>query len=86
MYLMAIDKDFNPKISIGNVLVGLCIQQAINKGISTYDFLKGEEDYKFHWSTKMNVSNSIFLYQRRIIPLIFAMNRQLKHAGKLLLR
>jgi len=86
MYLMAIDKDFNPKISIGNVLVGLCIQEAINKGLSSYDFLKGEEGYKFHWSTQVNVSNSLYLYQRRIIPLIFAMNRQLKNTGKLILR
>jgi CelD/BcsL family acetyltransferase involved in cellulose biosynthesis len=86
MYLMAIDKDFNPKISIGNVLIGLCIKEAINRGLSIYDFLKGEEHYKLHWANHINVSNNVYLYQKKIIPLALAFNRQIKNAGKLLLR
>jgi len=86
MYLMAIDKDFNPKISIGNVLVGLCIKEAIKKGLSSYDFLKGEENYKLHWANKINVSNNVYYYQKRLIPLAFAVKRQIRNVGKLLLR
>jgi CelD/BcsL family acetyltransferase involved in cellulose biosynthesis len=86
MYLMAVDKKFNPKISTGNILVGLCMQNAINQGISTYDFLKGEESYKFHWATHGNVSNNIFFYQKKLIPLLFALSRQLKDCAKLILR
>ena len=46
LYLMAVDKGINPKISIGNILVGLCLEKAVDQGMSAYDFLKGAEDYK----------------------------------------
>lgn len=86
MYLMAVDKNFNSKISTGNILVGLCIQNAINQRMSTYDFLKGEESYKFHWATHGNISTNMFFFQKKLVPVMFALNRLLKHAGKLILR
>lgn len=51
LFLMAVDKEHNPKISIGNALVGLCIKNSINEKLRYYDFLKGDEPYKFHWAS-----------------------------------
>ncbi|HQU83306.1 MAG TPA: GNAT family N-acetyltransferase [Pyrinomonadaceae bacterium] len=37
-------------MSVGMVLIGLSIKAAICRGNKTYDFLRGEETYKFDWS------------------------------------
>lgn len=36
--------------SVGMVLIGLSICAAISRGNTTYDFLRGEETYKFDWA------------------------------------
>jgi CelD/BcsL family acetyltransferase involved in cellulose biosynthesis len=44
---------FNPafaKHSVGVATMGLAIQTAIEGGASEYDFLHGNEEYKFHWA------------------------------------
>jgi len=86
MYLMVIDKTFNPKISIGNVLVGISIERSINQGDSFYDFLKGVEQYKFHWADYGEQSLDFIFYQRKVIPILFAIRRYLKYIAKIILR
>lgn len=86
LYLMAIDKTFNPKVSIGNLLVGLSICNAIRSGITCYDFLKGDEEYKFHWSNYGRRSSSILFAQRKLIPVCFTLAEIAKSAAKLVLR
>ena len=86
MYLMAVDKDFNPKISIGNVLVGLAIEKAVEQGLYRYDFLKGNENYKFHWADKGRRSLSIFFCQKKLSPLMFSTERLIRYAAKTLFR
>jgi CelD/BcsL family acetyltransferase involved in cellulose biosynthesis len=48
-YNAGYDLDF-AKHSVGLVLIGLSIRAAIERGNSFYDFLRGEENYKFDWS------------------------------------
>ncbi|NLI80065.1 MAG: GNAT family N-acetyltransferase [Deltaproteobacteria bacterium] len=86
MYLMAVDKEFNPKVSIGNVLIGLCISSAIGNGISVYDFLKGEEEYKFHWSNEGRRALELLFGRRRLVPLVVGLARLARYAGKMILR
>lgn len=86
MYLMAVDKAFNPKISIGNILVGLCINKAIDDGFSNYDFLKGTEHYKFHWANSGKTSVNIIFYQKKIISILHAMKKFITYTGKIILR
>lgn len=38
------------KQSPGFVLIGHSIEQAINRGVQTYDFLRGDKIYKFDWA------------------------------------
>ena len=52
LYLMAVDKMYNPRISAGNLLVGMCIIRAIENQFEVYDFLKGYEKYKFTGQVK----------------------------------
>lgn len=86
LFLMTADKAFNPKTSVGNVLVGLCLEQACLQGITRYDFLKGSEPYKFYWADSGRASLSIFLAQRKLSPLMFSTERFLKYTAKILLR
>ena len=52
MYLFGVDRAYNSKISVGNVLVGVSIEKGIEEGFATYDFLKGTEEYKFYWTAE----------------------------------
>jgi len=86
IYLMAVDKEFNPKISLGNLLVGLCIRNSIAAGNDAYDFLKGEESYKFHWANEGKSSMQITFWQKRPAAVACGLARLARYAGKLLLR
>lgn len=86
MYLMAVDRDFNPAISLGNILVGLCIEKAIEEKFTTYDFLKGNEAYKFHWAGEGKRSLKISLYQNRFLVIPLILGKFLKHTAKIILR
>ena len=48
-YNAGYDLDWANK-SVGLVLIGLSIRAAIARGNTLYDFLRGEETYKFDWS------------------------------------
>ena len=86
MYLMAIDKTYNSKVSIGNLLVGLCLNNAIRSGVACYDFLKGEEDYKFHWANSGQRSATVLFSQRKLAPVCMTLVDMAKSAAKLVLR
>jgi len=86
LYLMAVDKAYNPRISAGNLLVGLCIRRAIENQVQIYDFLKGYEEYKFYWTSEGRVTQTIFIAQRRLWPVIHSLRRMAKNAMKTILR
>ncbi len=85
-YLMATDKSFNPKVSVGNLLLGLCLEKAISDKISVYDFLKGTESYKFHWTNQGRGSVNLFFCQRNVPALLTVMGRFLKYLAKCALK
>lgn len=55
---------FNPewsKFSVGTVLIGLCIKDAISRGLREFDFLKGTEEYKYNWTSKERKTMQVFI-------------------------
>ena len=86
MYLMAVDKEFDPRISIGNVLVGLCLEKAVCEGFNKYDFLRGSESYKFHWANGGRRSIVLNIYQKRVGALYDASIKMCKNFGRILFR
>ncbi|OGW36516.1 MAG: hypothetical protein A2010_12880 [Nitrospirae bacterium GWD2_57_9] len=86
LYLMVVDKEFNPKISSGNVLVGLCLEQAHAAGVSRYDLLKGNERYKFYWADRGRSSLCLFMTQKKFNPLLYTAGRFMRYTAKILLR
>jgi len=44
------------KYSLGLTLIWLSIREASRRGLKTYDFLRGDENYKFDWSDNMRLT------------------------------
>lgn len=50
-YLSGFDRRYS-KFSIGNVLIGLTVKEAVENGARVFDFLRGNESYKYLWTNK----------------------------------
>src|ERR1051326_3682211 len=50
-YLSGFDPEFE-KFSLGTLLIGHCIEEATREGAVGFDFLRGQEAYKYHWGAK----------------------------------
>lgn len=60
-YQSGFDPEFS-KHSVGVAVMGLAIKTAIDEGALEYDFLHGDEEYKFHWATATRGLGRIELY------------------------
>jgi CelD/BcsL family acetyltransferase involved in cellulose biosynthesis len=54
LYLSAFDPAF-ARMSIGTVILGHVVQTATNEGLHYFDFLRGQEPYKYRWGAKDEV-------------------------------
>lgn len=86
MYLMTVDKEYNDKISFGNILVGLVLINALNTKCRFYDFLKGTERYKFHWANGGFRTVTFQFRQRRFRTICLSFLETHKQLAKLILR
>jgi len=86
LYLMAVDKKYNPKVSLGNYLVGESIKNAIDNGYVFFDFLKGMENYKFHWATGGKQTVRITFWLKTPVSFFVSLKRFCKNFLKIFLR
>jgi CelD/BcsL family acetyltransferase involved in cellulose biosynthesis len=49
VYNSGYEPDLYPSLSTGIVLMAYCIQDAIERGLKVFDFLRGEEEYKYRF-------------------------------------
>ena len=54
-----IDPEFS-LYSPGMVLMATSIEWAINQSLTTFDFLRGTESYKFHWTDKVKLNKNYY--------------------------
>ena len=52
----------------GTLLFARTIQEAIEKGFLEYDFLRGEEQYKYRWGSTNRPAVTFHLYNRKFFP------------------
>ena len=83
---MAVDLTYEKSISIGNVLVGLSIEQAITEGFGKYDFLRGTEDYKSHWSNEGRHEVHLYWCGRKAMPFLWMAGRSARALDKVAIR
>jgi CelD/BcsL family acetyltransferase involved in cellulose biosynthesis len=50
--------------SVGQVLMGIMIRRAIEKGFRTFDFLRGDEPYKMTWTSTLRRDQVLVAYRR----------------------
>jgi CelD/BcsL family acetyltransferase involved in cellulose biosynthesis len=53
------------KLSLGTVITGLAIRQALTDGNKTFDFLRGDEPYKRRWTKGSSAWNHRWILARR---------------------
>lgn len=60
-YLSGYDPDLE-KLSIGTLLVAHAVEQAVRDGATSFDFLRGAEEYKYAWGARdrMNRRRQLF--------------------------
>lgn len=56
--------------SPGLVLLGLSIESAIARGLKHFDFLRGDEDYKFDWATSARATVAVKIARRNLAALL----------------
>jgi len=61
-YLSGYDPDLE-KLSIGNILVAHAIEQAVRDGATTFDFLRGAEEYKYSWGATDRITRHRQLFK-----------------------
>jgi CelD/BcsL family acetyltransferase involved in cellulose biosynthesis len=54
-YLSGFDQGWS-KYSLGFTLLWLSIREALERGLKMYDFLRGDETYKFDWSNNLRMT------------------------------
>ena len=78
------------KDSVGLVTMGLAIQSAIEEGVSEYDFLHGDEAYKFQWAGQARELARLELYPPRWRGLLYqqaiALGRGARRTARRVLR
>jgi CelD/BcsL family acetyltransferase involved in cellulose biosynthesis len=67
-YNSGYDLDYS-HLSVGLVLLGLSVKHAIGRGALDYDFLRGDETYKFDWATHSTDLVSL-TFSRNTLPAI----------------
>ena len=85
-YLMAVDRSFNRRISIGSLICGINIQAAIEAGCVEYDFLRGMEDHKLKFMNRARRSMNVSVHNKTLRSLSAWTIGAARHFGKLLLR
>jgi len=63
-YQTGIDPEYS-RYSPGLISIGYMIEASINNNAVEYDFLRGGEDYKFHWAKSYRNIRSLYIWNSR---------------------
>ena len=85
-YLMAVDRSFNQKATLGKLISGMNIQAAIECGYTEYDFLKGHEQFKLELMTHARRSINLCVHNRNLRSLSAWTWNRASELGKLIFR
>ena len=70
------------KLGVGTVAMGLAIKAAFEEGAREFDFLHGEESYKFHWTKATKRLGSIVSYPGGVAGNAVRLAARAKSLGK----
>ena len=88
-YIMSVERGVDRRVSIGKVLLAMCIEKAIGRGCSELDFLRGDEEYKYEWTDRDRRNLSMEFYNRKFRALLYILyvftKKYAKQLGKAVL-
>jgi len=89
-YIMSVEKSDEKRVNTGDVLLAHCMEEGIRRGCREFDFLRGDEPYKYRWTESDRRLLSSCIYNRRLpalLSLLFqSASLSIKAIGKTLLR
>ncbi|MBN1600312.1 MAG: GNAT family N-acetyltransferase [Chitinispirillaceae bacterium] len=63
-YLIGTNRKVVPGANVGKVLIAKCIEEAIRRGYTKFDFLRGIEPYKYDWTSSEQRELLVTFYNR----------------------
>lgn len=82
-YLLGVETNPVKRIKTGTALLALCIKEAIDRGCTEFDFLRGAEEYKYRWTRLDRRNPQIRFYNRstmaRVTILLRGIRRGLRN-------
>jgi CelD/BcsL family acetyltransferase involved in cellulose biosynthesis len=73
------------RFSPGTVLFSYCIRRAIEEGMEEFDFLQGDESYKYSWTKTARTNLEIRIFNKSIkARIVHFMENQRPKIGKIL--
>lgn len=64
-YLGGFDPDL-AKYGLGTILTGYAIREAIENGFTTFDMLRGSEEYKLRWKPELRRNRRVFIRKKGV--------------------
>jgi CelD/BcsL family acetyltransferase involved in cellulose biosynthesis len=86
LHLMAVDRTLDPRLSVGNLIVGFALERAAKEGLARYDFLRGGEDYKLRWADGAARDLDLIAHRRSLAGWLALAGARLRELAKLAVR
>ena len=84
-YQVGMDAGFD-KYSLGSIVIASMIKESIKRGCLEYDFLRGDEPYKFHWTKSIRNNFDIIVWNNTFKNTILYFGTAIKRKLKRTLR
>lgn len=88
-YITSVERGVDRRVSVGKVLVAMCIEKAIERECRELDFLRGDERYKYEWTDHDRRNLSMDFYNRKSRALWYILyvftKKYVKQIGKAVL-
>jgi len=75
-YSSAIERNPVSRVKVGTVLLGVCIEESIQRGRREFDLLRGNERYKRLWTRQYRSTTSFRIYNKHIRSGVIFLYRQ----------
>ncbi len=85
-YIMSAERQLLPRVNIGRVLLGMCVEKAIELSCREFDMLRGDEEYKTHWTDRTRCNVLFTLHRRSVRSMIALALRYLRQMFKVVIK
>jgi len=84
-HLAGFDPDYS-RYSVGHLLQLKVIEQCIEKGLSEYDFMQGDEAYKFDWTSKSRQNMNVLCVNKKLSSMMICLGLKFLKLSKISLK